>query len=47
MGAVGGDPGIRPGAHQFVDYAAPWARVPDDGLPRCPERLDPGVLPAF
>ena len=25
MGALDGDPGIRPGAHQFVDYAAPWA----------------------
>ena len=26
-------------AHQFVDYAAPWAPVPDDGLPRFPERI--------
>jgi hypothetical protein len=27
------DPGVRPSVHQFVDYAAPWAPVPDDGLP--------------
>jgi hypothetical protein len=25
--------------HQFVTYAAPWAPVPDDGLPRFPERM--------
>jgi hypothetical protein len=45
MGALNDDPGIRPAAHQFVTYAAPWAPVPDDGLPRFPERLDPGALP--
>ncbi len=28
MGALDDDPGIRPGAHQFVDYAAPWFPVP-------------------
>jgi hypothetical protein len=39
MGAVDGDPGIRPSAHQFVTYAAPWEPIPDDGLPRFPERL--------
>jgi hypothetical protein len=22
-----------------VDYAAPWEPIPDDGLPRFPERL--------
>jgi hypothetical protein len=39
MGALDEDPGIRPGVHQFVDYAPPWAPVPDDGLPRFPERM--------
>lgn len=39
MGAIDGDPGVRPGVHQFVDYAAPWAPIPDDGLPRFPERM--------
>jgi hypothetical protein len=40
LGALDQDPGIRPLAHQFTDYAAPWFPVPDDGLPRFPERLD-------
>lgn len=39
MGALDDDPGIRPDAHQFTDYAPAWAPVPDDGLPRFPERL--------
>jgi hypothetical protein len=37
LGVLDGDPGIRPGAHQFVAYAACWEPVPDDGLPRHPE----------
>ncbi len=37
LGAFDGDPGIRPSAHQFVAYAAPWEAIPDDGLPRFPE----------
>jgi hypothetical protein len=45
MGALDGDPGIRPSAHQFVDYAAPWDPIPDDGLPRFPERLPIDVRP--
>ena len=45
MGALDDDPGIRPSAHQFVTYAAPWAPVPDDGLPRFPERIHPGAAP--
>ena len=40
LGALNEDPGVRPLAHQFTDYAAPWFPVPDDGLPRFPERLD-------
>ena len=45
MGALDDDPGIRPSAHQFVDYAAPWEPLPDDGLPRFPERLPAGESP--
>ena len=39
LGAIDGDPGIRPQAHQFVAYAAPWEPIPDDGLPRFDERM--------
>jgi hypothetical protein len=38
MGAFDADPGIRPSARQYVDYAAAWEPLPDDGLPRYPER---------
>jgi hypothetical protein len=38
LGAIDGDPGVRPIAHQFVAYAAPWEAIPDDGLPRFDER---------
>jgi len=38
LGAFDGDPGIRPSCRQFVAYAAPWEPIPDDGLPRFPER---------
>jgi hypothetical protein len=38
LGAIDGDPGVRPSMHQFVAYAAPWEPLPDDGLPRHPER---------
>jgi hypothetical protein len=38
LGVLDQDPGVRPSAHQFVDYAAPWLPLPDDGLPRFPER---------
>jgi hypothetical protein len=37
MGVFDGDPGVRPAAHQFVAYAAPWEPIPDDGLHRYPE----------
>jgi len=37
LGAVDGDPGIRPMSRQFVAYAACWEDVPDDGLPRYDE----------
>ena len=38
MGGFDEDPGVRPAIHQFVAYAAPWEPLPDDGLPRFPER---------
>jgi len=37
LGTVDGDPGIRPQWHAYVDYAASWEEIPDDGLPRYPE----------
>jgi len=40
LGAIDGDPGLRPSAHQFVNYAASWEPLPDDGLPRFGERLE-------
>ena len=39
MGAFDQDPGVRPSAHQYTAYAAPWEPIPDDGLPRHPERM--------
>jgi len=41
LGALDGDPGIRPQWRQFVAYAAPWEPIPDDGLPRYDERPPP------
>jgi len=38
LGALDGDPGIRPQWRQFVAYAAQWEPIPDDGLPRYDER---------
>jgi len=37
MAAFDGDPGVRPSWRTFVDYAAPWEPVPDDGLQRYAE----------
>jgi hypothetical protein len=34
MGAFDRDPGVRPRSRQYVDFAAPWEPIPDDGLPR-------------
>jgi hypothetical protein len=39
LGTLDDDPGVRPRAHQFVAYAAPWEPIPDDGLPRHPESV--------
>src|SRR5919202_1918202 len=41
LGAFDGDPGVRPQYHQYVAYAAAWEPIPDDGLPRFPERRPP------
>ena len=37
LGAVDGDPGIRPECRQWVSSAAVWEEIPDDGLPRYDE----------
>ncbi|MEA2297859.1 MAG: hypothetical protein QOF77_795, partial [Solirubrobacteraceae bacterium] len=34
LGALDGDPGIRPEYRQYVDSAVAWEPIPDDGLPR-------------
>jgi hypothetical protein len=38
LGGFDSDPGVRPSMRQFVTYAALWEPIPDDGLPRYPER---------
>ena len=44
MAAFDDDPGVRPAYRQFVAYAAEWEPIPDDGLPRHPERTPPQPL---
>jgi hypothetical protein len=39
LGSLDTPPAIKPSAHQFVAYAASWQELPDDGLPRYPERF--------
>lgn len=34
LGALDGDPGIRPEYRQFVSSAVPWEPIPQDGLTR-------------
>jgi hypothetical protein len=41
LGALDGDPEIRPQYHSHTASAAPWETLPDDGLPRYP-----GAAPA-
>jgi hypothetical protein len=36
LGAVDGDPEVRPRWHQWVDSAPDWEPIPDDGLRRYP-----------
>ena len=42
LGAIEGDPGIRPSLRQFVGSAAPFEPIPDDGLPHYTERRPAG-----
>lgn len=37
LGTLDDDPEIRPQLRTFVDSAAPWSELPDDGLPRFSE----------
>jgi hypothetical protein len=37
MGAFDADPGVRPTYRTYVDYAASWEPIPDDGLERIAE----------
>jgi hypothetical protein len=41
LGVFDNDPGVRPSYRQFVAYSAEWEPIPDDGLPRHPERRPP------
>ena len=41
MSAFDSDPGVKPTFRQYVVYAAAWEPIPDDGLPRYPERRPP------
>jgi hypothetical protein len=41
LGVFDDDPGVRPSYRQYVTYAAAWEPIPDDGLPRFPERRPP------
>ena len=34
LGSFDADPGVRPEVRTFVEFAAPWEPIPDDGLPR-------------
>ena len=45
LGVIDGEPGVRPSAHQFADYAPPWSPVPDDGLVRFGERMPEDFQP--
>jgi hypothetical protein len=36
MSAFDSDPGVRPTWRAFVDFAASWEEIPDDGLERFP-----------
>ncbi len=37
LGAIEGDPGIRPEYRQWLSSAVLWEEIPDDGLPRYDE----------
>ncbi len=46
LGTFDTDPGIRPSGRQFVDFAAAWEAIPDDGLPRWGGRAPQGAGPS-
>jgi hypothetical protein len=37
LGTLDGDPGIRPEYRQYLDSAADWEKIPEDGLTRYPQ----------
>jgi hypothetical protein len=41
LGLVDGDPGIKPQWRQWLESAPAWEPIPDDGLPRFPQRREP------
>jgi hypothetical protein len=41
FGTFDSDPGLRASYRQFVAYFPVWDELPDDGLPRFPERRPP------
>jgi hypothetical protein len=43
LGALDGDPKIRPSRHSYVDSKAPWDEIPDDGLTRYPDAPPPNA----
>ena len=43
LGALDGDPKIRPERHSYVDSRAPWVELPDDGLTRYPDAPPPNA----
>jgi hypothetical protein len=45
LGALEGDPGIRPQYRQWVSSAVSWETIPDDGLPRFDGPGGPGQVP--
>jgi hypothetical protein len=38
LGALDGDPGIRPQWRQWLESAPEWEPIPEDGLPRYPQQ---------
>jgi hypothetical protein len=40
VGALDGDPGIRPEWHQWLESAPDWEALPDDGLKRFRQQRD-------
>ena len=40
LGAVDGDPGVRPRWRQWLESAPDWESIPEDGLPRFAQRRE-------